>query len=213
MGRYLTNTEAYTKLGSTYSGNKGNWFATKEDVISGGGDSDILTSYKSGQFIPDEDIVKGGLQYSQLFRVGDTNPQFDVVLSPPVDVSRDFSMQVDATYIDWAGQFTIMRLANQPGDFGYNEFWIGSNGGNLFFSDAYDNQHILREGIQSFAYITLNKKGNKMEILYKAFQQDPVTTFTFDYPSLGEECPYLYVSSKYERLPSGYYVNIAITQK
>lgn len=37
MGKYLTNTEAYTKLGATYSGSKGNWFATKEDVMEGGG--------------------------------------------------------------------------------------------------------------------------------------------------------------------------------
>lgn len=37
MGKYLTNTEAYTKLGTVYHGSNGSWFATKEDVLRGGG--------------------------------------------------------------------------------------------------------------------------------------------------------------------------------
>ena len=56
MGRYLTNTQAYTRLGNTYSGNKSNHFATKENVIDAGMSSSSLTSYRAGQHIPEEDI-------------------------------------------------------------------------------------------------------------------------------------------------------------
>lgn len=42
MGKYLTNTQAYAKLGATYSGSKSSWFATKEDVTDGGGGGSSL---------------------------------------------------------------------------------------------------------------------------------------------------------------------------
>lgn len=210
---FITRKQLIAKIGKPII-NQSDQYATREVCEQAGADPSKLTAYGIDQYPIDDDVVKKALNYSNLFRIDTTTPTHNVVLSPPVDVTRDFDMNLEISYVGWAGQFTVLRLANKPGDFGYNEFWIGCNEGNIFFNDAYDNQQVLGSVMTTgFAYLTMRKRGSKIEIDYKPGSSGTQTSYVFDYPTLGQECPYLYVSNAYELLPGGWYVKVTIKQE
>lgn len=206
---FITRRQLIAKIGKPII-NSSDQYATREVCEQAGADPSKLTTYGIDQYPIDDDVVKKKLNYSNLFRVDKTSPSYSVALSPPLDVTGDFDMELQLSYVGWAGQFTPLRLSNRLGNL---EFWVGCNEGNISFNDANNNQHILGSVMTTgFAYLTMRKRGSKIEIDYKPGSSGTQTNYVFDYPTSREECTYIIVSDDYQLLPGGWYVDVTIIQ-
>lgn len=141
MGKYLTNTEAYTKLGATYSGSKGNWFATKEDVMDGGGDGGALTSYSFGQFIPEEDIRAAPFIKMEGNDILVVVPEQVYEFLSPIDSAKALMFGITIASQSQPTTGSICRILDQPGTTNafFNIIFGGNTGRSILFFPGTDN--------------------------------------------------------------------------
>lgn len=163
----------------------------------------MLRNYKTGQFIPEEDIKSLYLNYGPAsFTISSETPEHSIKLSTPFDPSMDFQMYftVKSPYTTYERGYIGVLDEN-----GQNEFLIMGQEGEIVFSDAYDYYTNLGPMSTNFTF-NIEKYGLWASIsLRNNLTGETVIQEPVDVASLGNMCYTLRVGQIGDRLPSSGY--------